>query len=163
MAGLAAIPNNLFTSAGVAYLHYLSFMVCFGALVLERRLIRPNPSREDATLMVITDVVYGIAALGLLGSGILRVVVFAADSSYYTANPLFWWKVGTYLAVGGLSLYPTITYILWALPLRRGELPHVSEALANRLRWILNIELAGFAAIPLMATLMARGVGLPAA
>jgi putative membrane protein len=163
MAGFAAIPNNLFTSAGVAYLHYLSFMVCFGALVLERRLIRANPSKEDATLMVITDVVYGIAALGLLGSGILRVVVFAADSSYYTANPLFWWKVGTYLAVGGLSLYPTITYILWALPLRRGELPQVSEALANRLAWILNIELAGFAAIPLMATLMARGVGLPAA
>lgn len=113
--------------------------------------------------MVITDVVYGIAALGLLGSGILRVVVFAADSSFYTTNPLFWWKVGTYLAVGGLSLYPTITYILWALPLRRGELPQVSEALANRLAWILNIELAGFAAIPLMATLMARGVGLPAA
>ena len=36
----------------------------------------------------------------------------------------------------------------------------MSEALAQRLRWILNIELAGFAAIPLMATLMARGVGL---
>jgi putative membrane protein len=39
-------------------------------------------------------------------------------------------------------------------------LPKVSEALANRLAWILNIELAGFALIPLIATLMARGVGL---
>jgi putative membrane protein len=71
--------------------------------------------------------------------------------------------VGTYLAVGGLSLYPTITYILWAIPLRKGELPKVSEALANRLRWILNIEIAGFALVPLLASLMARGVGLPAA
>ena len=35
------------------------------------------------------------------------------------------------------------------------------EALANRLAWILNIELVGFALIPLLATLMARGVGLP--
>ena len=69
--------------------------------------------------------------------------------------------MGIYLAVGGLSLYPTITYILWVIPLRKGELPQVSEALANRLGWILNIELVGFAAIPLMATLMARGVGLP--
>ena len=163
MISLAAIPADVLPRAGVAYVHYLSFMVCFGALVLERRLIKPNPDRKEATLMVITDVVYGLAALALLVSGILRVLYFGQGSSFYTENPLFWWKVGTYLAVGGLSLYPTITYILWALPLRKGELPKVSEQLANRLAWILNIELVGFAAIPLLATLMARGVGLPAA
>jgi len=161
MTGLAAIPPDLLSKAGVAYVHYLSFMLCFGALVLERRLIKANPSKQDATLMVITDVVYGIAALALLGSGILRVLYFGQGSEFYTENPLFWRKVGVYLAVGGLSLYPTITYILWAIPLRKGELPQVSEALAKRLGWILNIELVGFAAIPLMATLMARGVGLP--
>jgi putative membrane protein len=145
----------------VAYGHYLSFMVCFAALVLERRLIRPQPDRRDAIWMVITDIVYGIAALGVLGTGILRVLYFGQGSTFYTENPLFWWKVGAYLTVGTLSLYPTITYILWAIPLRKGELPQVSEALAKRLAWILNIELAGFAAIPLLATLMARGVGLP--
>ena len=161
MTGLAAIPPELLSRAGVAYVHYLSFMLCFGALVLERRLIKANPSKQDATLMVITDVVYGIAALALLGSGILRVLYFGQGSEFYTENPLFWWKVGVYLAVGGLSLYPTITYILWAIPLRKGELPQVSEALAKRLAWLLNIELVGFATIPLMATLMARGVGLP--
>ncbi|MFZ0408154.1 MAG: DUF2214 family protein [Cyanobium sp.] len=165
MAGIAAltaaIPSGILPSAGVAYAHYLSFMVCFGALVLERRLIQPNPNRQDAILMVITDVVYGIAALTLLLSGIGRVLHFGQGTSFYTENPLFWWKVGTYLAVGGLSLYPTVTYILWAIPLRKGELPKVSEALANRLRWILNIELVGFATIPFLATLMARGVGLP--
>lgn len=157
----ATIPSGVIPSALVAYGHYLSFMVCFGALVLERRLIRANPDRSEATLMVITDIVYGIAALALLLTGIARVLHFGQGSSFYTENPLFWWKVGLYLSVGGLSLYPTVTYILWALPLRKGELPQVSEALANRLRWILNIELVGFAAIPLMATLMARGVGLP--
>ncbi|MFN9871797.1 MAG: DUF2214 family protein [Cyanobacteriota bacterium] len=161
MAVLAALPTPVLPSAAVAYVHYLSFMVCFGALVLERRLIRADPSREDATLMVITDVVYGIAALALLLSGIARVLHFGQGSAFYTENPLFWVKVGTYLTVGALSLYPTITYILWAIPLRKGELPKVSEALATRLRWILNIELVGFAAIPFLATLMARGVGLP--
>lgn len=156
------LSNDVLPRAGVAYVHYLSFMLCFGALVLERRLIRPNPSKQDATLMVITDVVYGMAALALLVSGILRVMYFGQGGSFYTENPLFWWKVGLYLSVGGLSLYPTITYILWAIPLRKGELPQVSEALANRLAWILNIQLVGFALIPLLATLMARGVGLPA-
>jgi putative membrane protein len=160
MPGLAVIPSQVLPSAAVAYVHYLSFMLCFGALVLERRLIRPNPDRKDAILMVVTDVVYGIAALALLLSGLARVLHFGQGTSFYTENPVFWWKVGLFLAVGSLSLYPTITYILWAIPLRKGELPQVSEALANRLRWILNIELVGFAAIPMLATLMARGVGL---
>jgi putative membrane protein len=132
----------------VAYGHYLSFMVCFAALVLERRLIRPQPDRRDAIWMVITDIVYGIAALGVLGTGILRVLYFGQGSSFYTENPLFWWKVGAYLTIGTLSLYPTITYILWAIPLRKGDLPQVSESLATRLKWILNVEILGFALIP---------------
>tara|TARA_B100001063_G_scaffold2421_1_gene1705 strand:+ start:755 stop:1246 length:492 start_codon:yes stop_codon:yes gene_type:complete len=157
-----ALTSDLAKSAGVAYVHYLSFMLCFAALVVERRLIKASPNRREATAMVITDIVYGIAALALLGTGILRVMYFGQGSEFYTQNPLFWWKVGLYLSVGGLSLYPTLTYILWAIPLRKGELPQVTQALANRLGWIINIELAGFASIPLMATLMARGVGLPA-
>ncbi len=167
MTALAALPaafvfpGGVVPSAAVAYVHYLSFMLCFGALVLERRLIKADPARGEAILMVITDIVYGIAALLVLLSGILRVLHYGQGSDFYTANPLFWWKVGLYLSVGALSLYPTITYILWAIPLRKGELPQVSEALAGRLRWVLNIELAGFVSIPLLATLMARGVGLP--
>jgi putative membrane protein len=163
MVAFAAIPTSVLTSAAVAYGHYLSFMLCFGALLLERFLIRADPDRRTAITMVVVDVVYGVAALTLLLSGIARVLHFGQGTGFYTANPLFWWKVGTYLAVGALSLYPTITYILWAIPLRKGELPKVSEALAGRLRLVLTVELAGFAVIPLMATLMARGVGLPVA
>jgi putative membrane protein len=37
----------------------------------------------------------------------------------------------------------------------------VSESLATRLKWILNIEILGFGLIPLLAALMARGVGRP--
>jgi len=161
MPSLPFFDSPVVPRALMAYGHYLSFMVCFAALVLERRLIRPQPDRRDAIWMVVTDVVYGLAALGVLITGILRVLYFGQGSAFYTENPLFWWKVGTYLAVGGLSLYPTITYILWAIPLRKGELPQVSETLATRLKWILNIEILGFALIPLLASLMARGVGRP--
>jgi putative membrane protein len=161
MISLPFLDSPVLSAAVVAYGHYLSFMVCFAALVLERRLIRPQPDRRDAIWMVVTDIVYGLAALGVLGTGILRVLYFGQGSAFYTENPLFWWKVGTYLAVGTLSLYPTITYILWAIPLRKGELPQVSESLATRLKWILNVEILGFALIPLLAALMARGVGRP--
>ena len=147
-------------SAGTAYVHYVSFMLCFAALALERKLIKTDPNREEAINMVLTDVVYGVAGIALLLSGILRVLYFGQGSDFYTHNPVFWWKIGVFIFVGTLSLYPTVTYVLWSIPLTKGELPVVGEALVARLKVILNIELVGFAAIPILATFMARGVGL---
>ena len=65
-----------------------------------------------------------------------------------------------FAVVGSLSLYPTITYILWAIPLSKGKLPVVNNNLVERLKLIINIELVGFLLIPLFATLMARGIGI---
>ena len=135
-------------------------MICFGALILERKALKVSPNREEAITMVIIDVVYGLAALLLLISGVLRVLYFGQGSAFYMQNPIFLLKVGLFLVVGGLSLYPTVTYILWAIPLSKGELPNVQIDLVERLRKVINIEIIGFSIIPLFATLMARGVGL---
>jgi putative membrane protein len=158
---LGAIQDTqIVKSAGIAYVHYVSFMFCFAALAVERRLIKTDPNRNETISMVITDVIYGIAGIALLASGILRVLYFGQGTEFYTHNPLFWVKIGVFIFVGTLSLYPTVTYILWSIPLTKGELPDVGLKLVNRLKIILNIELVGFALIPIFATLMARGVGL---
>ena len=148
-------------NALVAYVHYLSFMLCFGALVYERISLKADPNRKEAISMVIADIIYGIAGIVLLVSGIYRVIKFGQGSEFYTQNPIFWTKMVTFGLVGSLSLYPTVTYVLWALPLSKGELPNVTSQLVSRLRVIINIELIGFASIPFLATLMARGIGLP--
>ena len=154
------MPVDLLKSASIAYVHYLSFMVCFGVLVYERISIKPSPTRKEAISILIADIIYGIAGIALLVSGIYRVIKFGQGSEYYTQNPIFWTKIIIFASVGSLSLYPTITYVLWAIPLTKGTLPQVSENLASRLRLIINIELVGFASIPFLATLMARGIGL---
>ena len=159
MLGLV-FPTDLLQSASVAYIHYLSFMLCFGALVFERISLKVDPSRKEAISMVIADIIYGIAGIALLVSGIYRVIKFGQGSEFYTENPIFWTKIIVFALVGSLSLYPTITYVLWAIPLSKGNLPQVKEHLVSRLRLIINIELVGFASIPFLATLMARGVGL---
>jgi len=155
-----ALPADLLKSASVAYIHYLSFMLCFGALIFERISLKPNPGRKEAISMVVADIVYGIAGIALLISGIYRVLKFGQGSEFYTQNPIFWTKIIVFALVGSLSLYPTITYVLWAIPLSKGNLPQVTENLVARLRLIINVELIGFASIPFLATLMARGVGL---
>ena len=157
---LADLPIDLIKNASVAYIHYLSFMLCFGALIFERFSLKVDPNRKEAISMVIADIIYGIAGLALLISGIYRVIKFGQGSEFYTQNPLFWTKMIVFGLTGSLSLYPTVTYVLWALPLSKGELPNVSNNLVKRLRVIINIELVGFGSIPFLATLMARGVGL---
>ena len=147
-------------SASVAYVHYLSFMLCFGALIFERVSVKINPNKEEAISVVIADIIYGIAGVALLVSGIYRVTKFGQGADFYTQNPIFWTKITIFALVGSLSLYPTITYILWAVPLVKGKLPKVTSNLVSRLKLILNIELAGFALIPFLATLMTRGIGL---
>ena len=148
------------TKALVAYVHYLSFMLCFGALVFERVRLKVNPARQDAISLVLADLVYGFAGITLLLSGILRVKYFGQGGYFYTHNPVFWIKIGLFILVGLLSLYPTITYILWAIPLSKGDLPIVKENLVSRLKFIISIELFGFAIIPIFATFMARGIGM---
>ena len=88
------LDPNIVKSAVIAYIHYASFMLCFAALVLERKFLKTEPNRQETIAMVITDVVYGVAGLALLSSGILRVIYFGQGSAFYTHNPLFWWKVG---------------------------------------------------------------------
>ena len=151
---------ELIKNASVAYVHYLSFMICFGALLYERISVKIDPSRKEAISMVIADIIYGVAGIALLVSGIYRVIKFGQGSDFYTHNPLFWAKMITFGLVGSLSLYPTVTYVLWAIPLSKGKLPDVSVDLVSRLKLIINIELLGFTFIPILATLMARGVGL---
>ncbi len=154
------LPFDLLKSASIAYIHYLSFMLCFGALIYERISLKANPNRQEAINMVVADIVYGIAGIALLVSGIYRVIKFGQGSEFYTQNPIFWTKIIVFALVGSLSLYPTITYVLWAIPLSKGNLPQVTENLVSRLKLIINVELVGFASIPFLATLMARGVGL---
>ena len=123
------ISDELLQFATVAYIHYLSFMLCFGALLYERISLKPDPTSQEAISMVVADIVYGIAGVALLISGIYRVIKFGHGSEFYTQNPIFWTKIIIFALVGSLSLYPTITYVLWAIPLSKGNLPKVTENL----------------------------------
>ena len=152
--------NQIAKSALVAYIHYLSFMICFGALIFERISLKIELTRKEAISMVIADLIYGVAGIALLVSGILRVKYFGQGDDFYTENPIFWIKVFLFIGVGLVSLYPTFTYLLWAIPLSKGKLPELHSDLVSRLKIIINFELLGFSLIPIFATLMARGVGL---
>ena len=154
------IVNDVSISALVAYFHYLGIILCFGALMFERITLKINLNKNEAISIIIADVIYGIAGLAILITGILRVKYYGQGGDFYTSNPIFWLKVSLYIAIGLISLYPTINYILWAIPLSKNKLPVISENLVKRFKLIIMTELVGFAVIPFLATLTSRGIGL---
>ncbi|MBE8985761.1 DUF2214 family protein [Nostoc sp. LEGE 12450] len=149
----------MWISAIVAYLHYLSFMLCFGALVSEALNLKKELSLNEAWKIVIADAVYGISATVVLVTGILRVIYFGKGTDYYLSNPVFYAKVVVFIVVGLLSLYPTISFIGWVKSLQQGQAPKLELLKLNRLIWLIRIELVGFTLIPFLAAIMARGIG----
>ncbi|MBV5257857.1 DUF2214 family protein [Synechococcus moorigangaii CMS01] len=147
----------MLTSALVAYLHYLGLMLSFSSLCVEALFFKKDISLKEAKLIGIADGVYGLAASTILITGILRVLYFGKGAAYYLDNSLFWVKIAIFIAVGLLSLYPTVTFILWWIKdLIKDQIPTISDTQHTLIAWSIRAELLGFCLIPLMAALMAR-------
>ena len=106
------LTGEIAKSALVAYVLYFVIILCLGSLLFERLTLKVGLNRNETISMIIADVVYGLAGVAILVTGILRVKYFGQGGDFYTSNPVFWIKVSLYILVGLLSLYPTTTYIL---------------------------------------------------
>jgi putative membrane protein len=147
----------MWESAATAYVHYLSFMLAFGALAVESQTFKKDISLEDAWRLVIADTIYGLSATTVLITGILRVLYFGKGQDYYLSSPIFYTKVGIFVIVGLLSLYPTFLFISWIKTLRDRQPPNLELSKVQILSWMIRGELIGLVLIPLFATLLARG------
>ncbi|HXN15436.1 MAG TPA: DUF2214 family protein, partial [Usitatibacter sp.] len=78
---------------------------------------------------------------------------------FYLSSWPIYVKVGLFLAIGILSVSPTLTFIRWRRALDRDAAWQVSEAERARIRRIVMIEVHLAALIPLFAVIMARGLG----
>jgi putative membrane protein len=146
-------------SAAFAWLHFLGIMGVTGGLVTERFLIEKNMSADTEGKLNLADGVYGLSALSLLVSGYFRLTEYGKGWEYYQNEPIFWLKMSAVAVLGGLSFFPTIIFFRRDQARKQGiELAPLSDAIVDRIATILNAELLAIATIPLMASLMARGV-----
>ncbi len=147
----------MWNSAIVAYFHYLGLMLSFGALIVEFLYFKKDITVKEAKIVGIADGVYGIAITTVLITGILRVMYFGKGAEYYLNNNFFWIKIALFIVVGLLSLYPTITFILWWVKdLFKDQVPTIKPNQFNIISWSIKGELIVFSLIPLMAAIMAR-------
>lgn len=147
-------------SAITAYLHYLGFMLAFGALVVESQTLKTDLNLADAWKILVADAIYGLSATLVLITGILRVIYFGKGTDYYLSSPVFYTKVGIFILVSVLSLYPTFSFVSWVKGLQDGKPPTLQPPQMQRLSWLIKGELTGLALIPLLAAMLARGIRL---
>lgn len=137
------------------YIHFISIFAIVGTLTAEHLLLKKQMTRAELRRIATIDAIYGIAALCLLAAGLtLWLGSFGKPAIYYTKNWVFHIKLGLFALVGILSIYPTVFFI----KNRKGN-PTEVVTMPPTIIMLLRIELLLVAIIPLLAGLMARGVG----
>ena len=142
----------------VAYLHYLAIVLLAGFLVAEMVVCRPSLSPEQVRLLPSLDIVFFAGALLALATGLLRLFYYAKGVGFYLPNPFFIAKMALYVVIAVMSIKPTTSFLRWRRRLAEsGALPPPAEVAAARR--LIHVEVALLALMPLMAVLMARGIG----
>ena len=140
-----------------AILHHaavLTLLVC--ALVSIYQLRQPL-TLPGAHLLRRTDMLNGVAATLVLIVGLVRVFYLEKGSAYYFGNGPFLAKLGFYGLASILSLVPTLEIRRWPVPLKKGQLPTLSDQKLTTMRTVAYLQLACLAAMALCANLAARG------
>ena len=138
------------------YVHFISIFTIVGSLVSEHLLLKKEMTRLEISRMARIDAVYGIAALSLLAAGLtLWLGSIGKPAIFYTKNWIFHTKLTCFILIGLLSIYPTVFFI----KNRKGNPAEIIKT-PPLIFWMLRIELLLLFIIPLLAGLMAKGIGL---
>ena len=85
----------------------------FGVLFAEFVVVRRGMDPAAAARVVAIDAWYGVLAALILIVGFSRAIFAAKGWDYYEHNAFFWAKIGTFVAIGVLSVPPTLAYLKW--------------------------------------------------
>ncbi len=136
------------------YVHFISIFAIVGTLVSEHLLLKKEMTPTELYRLSRIDAIYGLAAVTLLGVGLtLWLGGIGKPSIYYTQNWIFILKISLFGVIGLLSVYPTIFFI------KKRKSVEQRIKIPSSIFWMLRFELLLLFIIPLLAGLMARGVG----
>ena len=145
------------TEALLAYAHLLAILTMVVFLASEAALCRAEwLNAAVVQRLARVDMIYGIASVAVLVTGLLRVFLGAKGAQWYGGNWLLYVKFGLFVVIGLLSIRPTRTFIRWRRAwLATGALPEPDAIRQTRklIMWQAHI----LPLIPLAAVFLARG------
>ncbi|MBX3619528.1 MAG: DUF2214 family protein [Rhizobacter sp.] len=148
----------MLASSFIAFLHFVCAFGIAATLFFEWFTFSRTPTLREAQRLAQADRWYGAFAGALLAVGLLRVFYFEKGWEFYRAMPFFHLKLTLFVAIGLLSIYPTITFARWRATLKAGQAPLVPEVQYRRISRLLGVQMVLLALVLLSASLMAKGV-----
>lgn len=140
------------------YVHLLCIISLATLLVSELAILRASMPSTMVRRMQLIDRWYGIVAGLVIVTGLSLLFFTSYGVLFFARNPVFWLKMGLFLAVALLSIPPTIAYVRWDRRKASDGSIALDDAEFRRLRGFLLAQVCIFAFIPLCATLMANGI-----
>jgi putative membrane protein len=143
----------------LAWLHLIALGIGLGAVWARARaaaLLSRNATDDRLRRRVLTpDNWWGIAAVLWLVTGLWRLLASTEKSTaYYLPNRVFWAKMGMFLLILVLEIWPMVTLIRWRQGKRQSTGP-----VARRIAMISYLETLLVVGMVLAAVSMARGLG----
>lgn len=149
----------MWLDATLAYLHFTAVFVLFSFLVVETMMMRGALDATAVRVLGRVDIWFFGSAIAALATGFMRLVLGAKGPDFYLASWPIYVKVALFLAVGIVSVGPTLRFIRWRRMLERDPAWRVPDAERRLVRRLLMVEVHLAALIPLVAVIMSRGLG----
>jgi putative membrane protein len=139
------------------YVHFISIFIVVSAVVAEHLLVKSKMTKAELQRVATLDTLYGVFSIVVVATGLyMWLGDIGKPAEFYTNNHIFLTKVGLFVIVGLLSIYPTVFF----LKNRKGDDENELVELPKAIKMVLRLELLILFTMPLLATLMAKGVGL---
>jgi len=150
----------MLTDLILAILHHVAIVTLIVLLAVEFALLRPGLSATDLRRLINVDAAYGATAGLVIAIGICRVVWGLKGPDFYLANVWFWAKMASFIAIGLLSIPPTMKLLAWRRALKQDPTFQPAPADVARLRGFVHAEVGLLVLVVAFAAAMARYSGL---
>jgi putative membrane protein len=146
----------------LAALHLIALGLGLGAVIARGTALREAPSNAALRRAFRSDSTWGFAALLWIVTGVWRLMAgIEKPRGYYLTNAVFHTKMGLFLVVLLLELWPMITLIRWRRTFSAGESAErlMTSGAGRRIATISHVEALLVVVMVFVAVALARGLG----
>ena len=145
----------MIAEALVRALHFIAIMAMAGALISSHLSLSKELPRRTLRRLAVVDIIFYVSAALTLTAGLILWFGVGKPASYYLSNGLFHGKITLFVIAIALGIPASL---FWRKQ-GKGE-PDELVPLPRKVRPLQGVQLViVFVLIPIMATMVARGVG----